>query len=334
MRELVLIPPAHFALLAQPTVRKRGGISREEAIAGRLRNDDVYADAAGSGAFGGPTGKLVVVPEDVRRDVRAVVAILRSAVGNRALAGPTTSTCPTGTARPFTSASIRCRPGWWRRVVLWANEIALATDAFSPGARRSERTLKTFGPRAAVGLDEVHGQVDHDGLGGAGAVLEGKLDRAGLSDADAPRPDPARHADLVAAFEAEHAQRAPIPALDQPAQGVPDEAEALGGRAARPAGADLDQQLRMVLPDVVQVVGHRPPDVGLGVVPEQLEQLQHRAGVALERAQPRRPRKPRPGAFGHEAPHVHVGIARPVAQAGEGPLRVALQEGADGELGA
>ena len=81
VRELVLIPPAHFALLAQPTVRARGGLSREEAIAGRLKNDDVYADAAGSGAFGGPTGKLVPVPEDVRRDVRAVVAILRSAAG-------------------------------------------------------------------------------------------------------------------------------------------------------------------------------------------------------------------------------------------------------------
>jgi hypothetical protein len=81
VRELVLIPPAHFALLAQPVVRKRGGLSREEAIAGRLRNDDIYADAAGSGAFGGPTGKPVLVPEDVRRDVRAVVAILRSAAG-------------------------------------------------------------------------------------------------------------------------------------------------------------------------------------------------------------------------------------------------------------
>ncbi len=81
VRELVLIPPAHFALLAQPTVRKRGGFSREEAIAGRLKNDDVYADAAGSGAFGGPTGKVVLVPEEVRRDVRAVVAILRSAAG-------------------------------------------------------------------------------------------------------------------------------------------------------------------------------------------------------------------------------------------------------------
>jgi len=80
-RELVLIPPAHFALLAQPIVRKRGGLSREEAIAGRLKSDDLYADAAGSGAFGGPTGKVVLVPEDVRRDVYAVVAILRSAAG-------------------------------------------------------------------------------------------------------------------------------------------------------------------------------------------------------------------------------------------------------------
>jgi hypothetical protein len=81
VREMVLIPPAHFELLAHPIVRKRGGLNREEAIAGRLKNDDLYADAAGSGAFGGPTGKAVLVPEDVRRDVRAVVGILRSAAG-------------------------------------------------------------------------------------------------------------------------------------------------------------------------------------------------------------------------------------------------------------
>lgn len=80
MRELVLIPPAHFAWLAEPSTRSRGGLSREEAIAGRLRTDDIYADAPGSGAFGGPTGKALVVPDDVRRDVSAVVAILRSAV--------------------------------------------------------------------------------------------------------------------------------------------------------------------------------------------------------------------------------------------------------------
>jgi hypothetical protein len=81
VRELVLIPPDHFALLGQPTVRARGGISREEAIAGRLRNDDIYADAAGSGAFGGPASKAIDVPANVRRDVRAVVAVLRAAVG-------------------------------------------------------------------------------------------------------------------------------------------------------------------------------------------------------------------------------------------------------------
>ena len=82
VRELILIPPAHFAVLAQPTVRARGGLSREEAIAGKLRNtDENFADAAGSGAFGGPSSRAIIVPEEVRRDVRAVVAILRSAVG-------------------------------------------------------------------------------------------------------------------------------------------------------------------------------------------------------------------------------------------------------------
>lgn len=80
VRELVLVPPAHFALLAQPVVRARGGISREEAIAGQLRSDERYVDAAGSGAFGGPSGKTIVVPEAVRRDVREVVGALRSAL--------------------------------------------------------------------------------------------------------------------------------------------------------------------------------------------------------------------------------------------------------------
>lgn len=83
VRELILIPPAHFALLAQPTVRKRGGLSREEAIAGGLRTDDgeAFADVGGSGAFGGPTSKPVAVPAHVLRDVRAVVTMLRAAVG-------------------------------------------------------------------------------------------------------------------------------------------------------------------------------------------------------------------------------------------------------------
>jgi hypothetical protein len=80
VREMTLIPPAHFALLLQSGVRARGGISREEAIAGGLRNDDVYADATGSGAFGGPTSKPIAIPEAARRDTRAVLGVLRAAV--------------------------------------------------------------------------------------------------------------------------------------------------------------------------------------------------------------------------------------------------------------
>jgi hypothetical protein len=78
VRELTLIPPAHFALLLQAAVRPRGGISREEAIASGLRNDDVYADATGSGAFKGPSSRTIAVPEAARRDVRAVIGVLRA----------------------------------------------------------------------------------------------------------------------------------------------------------------------------------------------------------------------------------------------------------------
>lgn len=88
VREMTLVPPAHFALLLQSAVRARGGMSREEAIAGRLRNDDVYVDASGSGAFGGPTSKSVAIPEAARRDIRAVLEILRSAVSPAAAGQP------------------------------------------------------------------------------------------------------------------------------------------------------------------------------------------------------------------------------------------------------
>ena len=81
VRDMTLIPPAHFALLQGPPVRARGGISREEAIAGGLKNDDVYADATGSGAFRGPASRVVALPEAARRDTRSVLAILRSAAG-------------------------------------------------------------------------------------------------------------------------------------------------------------------------------------------------------------------------------------------------------------
>jgi len=83
VREMILAPPAHYAVLALPIVRPRGGITREEAIAGGLRTDngEGYADTPGSGAFAGPTGRTPAVSEAARRDTNAVAALLRKEVG-------------------------------------------------------------------------------------------------------------------------------------------------------------------------------------------------------------------------------------------------------------
>jgi hypothetical protein len=51
-----------------------------------------------------------------------------------------------------------------------------------------------------------------------------------------------------------------------------------------PVPADGRGQVRVVLANVVQVIGYRTLDVTLAVVFEQLEQLENRAWVFLERS--------------------------------------------------
>jgi hypothetical protein len=82
---------------------------------------------------------------------------------------------------------------------------------------------------------------------------------------------------------------AAVPFLDERAQRVPHDPHPRRGGAGRPAAADLDGEVGMILADVVQVVGDGALDVARGIVLKQLEQRDHRARIFLERAQPRRP---------------------------------------------
>jgi hypothetical protein len=89
---------------------------------------------------------------------------------------------------------------------------------------------------------------------------------------------------------------------------------------------------RVILGDVVEVVGHGPPYILLRVVSQDLQQLQHRRGVGLEHPQTTSPRQPRPRALRDQAPHVLVGVYKPTLHRLQRALRVLAEEGADGEL--
>ena len=89
----------------------------------------------------------------------------------------------------------------------------------------------------------------------------------------------------------------------------------------------------MVLGDVVEVVRDRTADEFFSVIPEQLQQFEHRLRVLLEPAQPRSPREARAGSFRHQPADVHVAVRCPKAQAGKRFLGKAVEVGADAELG-
>ena len=87
------------------------------------------------------------------------------------------------------------------------------------------------------------------------------------------------------------------------------------GTRRQPTAANRDREVRVVLADVVQVVGHGALHIALRVVLEEFEQRDHRARVLLKRAQARRPRETRPGPLRNEPPHMDVLVARPLDQA-------------------
>ena len=89
----------------------------------------------------------------------------------------------------------------------------------------------------------------------------------------------------------------------------------------------------MILADVIEVVGHRAAHVQLGVVLQQLEQLEHRPRIFLERAQARRPGQARPRPFGNQAAHVWARVAGPLAQSSQRGVGMFFEKRADAVFG-
>jgi hypothetical protein len=115
---------------------------------------------------------------------------------------------------------------------------------------------------------------------------------------------------------------------------VLDELPAFTRGAVQPAFAGADQEARVELAEVVEVVGDAASDVGRGVVFEAFEQGEDPLGVVLEPGHPSRPGQAQTRSFGDEAAHVRAWVGGPFLEYRDCPVRVAVEVGADADLGA
>lgn len=122
------------------------------------------------------------------------------------------------------------------------------------------------------------------------------------------------HRDRRLVAEAEKLERTGLAAFDRAPQRMFDERTALGRRVLEPGGAGLDEELRMQLAEVVQVVRHASTDECRGVVLEEIEELQDAVRVLIEPRHSHGPRQPDPRPLRDEPPHVRVRVACPRAK--------------------
>lgn len=141
------------------------------------------------------------------------------------------------------------------------------------------------------------------------------------------------HRDRRLVAEAEKLERTGLAAFDRAPQRMFDERTALGRRVLEPAGAGLDEELRMQLAEVVQVVRHTSTDECRGVVLEEIEELQNAVRVVIEPRHPHGPRQPDARPLRDEPPHVRVRVARPRAKHCERALGVPRDVQPDAGLG-
>ena len=141
------------------------------------------------------------------------------------------------------------------------------------------------------------------------------------------------HGHIGLRAEAQHGQGSRLPAFDGRAQGVAHDPLAFLTRTLQPLVCGAGQHLRVVLADVVQVVGDRAAHIQRRVVLEQFQQRQHGCRVFLERGQAGCPGQARAGAFRHETAHMFTRVLCPLAQPRQRGGFVLHQKRPDAELG-
>lgn len=200
---------------------------------------------------------------------------------------------------------------------------------------RRERALddlEHLAERLAARTRELDGVFEAQRLERGRGVPHLERERDAVADRH-PRRCHREPADLGADVvpQAEDRERADVTALEQRAAGVFQQPIGVGVPAV-PAGRDREQHVRMILADVVQVVGDAAPHVLARVGLEDLEDLEHGTGIALERLQRHAPRQARPAALARKTAHVLVVVGRPSPHLSHRRHGVAHDERPDREL--
>jgi hypothetical protein len=119
----------------------------------------------------------------------------------------------------------------------------------------------------------VHGEIHQQLLRGARPAAEHELDGHSPADGDAARRD-AHGLDRDRRFLAvtQEMKRGWHSALHCASQGVLDNGAALGGRTLEPGLARLNEQVRVNLAQVVEVVRDAPPHHRCGIVFQHFEE--------------------------------------------------------------
>ncbi len=190
--------------------------------------------------------------------------------------------------------------------------------------------LRTGG---AVGLHEVHDDVDQCRMRLTGRVVQIDLHARRLTNRDSGR-DARGTADLQGSVGAEpnHWQRVGVALLDEGAQSVFDKTLAIRTATTPPPTCDRHGHVGMIFGDVVDVVCNRSTDVLRRVVLEQLEQLDDGSRVSHELAEAGCPGQARPCPLRDQSPYVLTRIGRPLSEAIKSGVAMRLDVRTDAEL--
>jgi hypothetical protein len=214
-----------------------------------------------------------------------------------------------------------------------ANGLGFPEIEGGAGGEAGFRPLEDLFGGAAAGFDVVDEVVDGEALGFARGGGDGGGEGEGLAELEGRGGDGEAGSDGGFLAETEEGEGLGMAALDEGAAGVFGDPTALRGGGDVPGGEAVEHPVGVVFGDVVEVVGDGFADVEGGIVAQGVEDASGGLGVLHKRLQAEAPGEAGAGAFAGEAAHVLAGVGGPVVHHVQSAVEVALDEGADGELG-
>ena len=121
--------------------------------------------------------------------------------------------------------------------------------------------------------------------------------------------------------------------FERVADGVANEPFSLGRGVIQPLFAESENEGRVILGDVAEVIGNAAAHVEIGIIFERFENRKDRSGIDDEGGNTLRPRQSRTGSFRAQAADMRIGVTGPILQPGQGASGGANDERADGKLG-